>query len=128
MVANKLVINDEKTNLMVMGNKSNKVVREQVELKAGNFSIKPAKIGKLLGCELSDDLKWKQHIRDSEKSLLRQLTSRANGLAIIGSKTDFNTRLMIANGVFISKLCYLIQLLGGGLRKLSPALLTVTSK
>ena len=62
---------------------------------------------------MSDDLKWKQHIRDSEKSLLRQLTSRANGLAIIGSKTDFNTRLMIANGVFISKLCYLIQLWGG---------------
>ena len=113
MVANKLVINDEKTNLMVMGNKSSRVVREQVELKAGNFSIKPAKTGKLLGCELSDDLKWKQHIRDSEKSLLRQLTSRANGLAIIGSKADLNTRLMIANGVFISKLCYLIQLWGG---------------
>ena len=53
---------------------------------------------------------WKHHIRDSDQSLLKQLTSRVNGLAIVSSRADFDTRLMMANGLVMSKLCYLIQL------------------
>ena len=113
MVTNKLVINDDKTNLMVMGTKANRVGRGQVELQAGNHRILPAKTGKLLGCEISDDLKWRYHLRDSEQSLIRQLTSRVNGLTMLSSRADFDTRLMVANGLVISKLCYLIQLWGG---------------
>ena len=56
---------------------------------------------------------WKHHIRDSDQSLLKQLTSRVNGLAIVSSRADFDTRLMMANGLVMSKLCYLIQLWGG---------------
>ena len=55
MIANKLVINDDKTNLMVLGTKGNRVVREQVEIQAGRFTITPTKTARLLGCELSDD-------------------------------------------------------------------------
>ena len=113
MIANKLVINDDKTNLMVLGTKGNRVVREQVEIQAGRFTIKPAKTAKLLGCELSDDLKWRHHIRDSDQSLLKQLNSRVNGLSIVSSRADLETRLMVANGLVMSKLCYLIQLWGG---------------
>ena len=43
----------------------------------------------------------------------RQLTSRVNGLTLITSRADFNTKLMVANGLIISKLSYLIQLWGG---------------
>ena len=103
----------KKTNLMVLGSRKNKVVREQVLLKAGNYEIQPTSTGKLLGCELSDDLKWKYHIRDSNQSLIKQLTSRVNGLTMIASRADFTTRLMVANGLVMSKLCYLIQLWGG---------------
>ena len=113
MIANKLVINDDKTNLMVLGTKGNRVVREQVEIQAGRFTIKPAKTAELLGCELSDDLKWRHHIRDSDQSLLKQLNSRVNGLSIVSSRADLETRLMVANGLVMSKLCYLIQLWGG---------------
>ena len=45
--------------------------------------------------------------------MMRQLTSRVNGLSIITSKADFKTKLMAANGLVISKVCYLIQLWGG---------------
>ena len=113
MIANKLVINDDKTNLMVLGTKGNMVVREQVEIQAGRFTIEPAKTAKLLGCELSDDLKWRHHIRDSDQSLLKQLNSRVNGLSIVSARADLETRLMVANGLVMSKLCYLIQLWGG---------------
>ena len=45
--------------------------------------------------------------------MIRQLTSRVNGLSLITSRADFNTKLMVANGLVISKLSYLIQLWGG---------------
>ena len=48
MMANKLVINDDKTNLMVVGTKGNRVLRGQVEMQAGRFSIQPVKTAKLL--------------------------------------------------------------------------------
>ena len=50
---------------------------------------------------------------DSEQSTIRQLTSRINGLCMISSRADFNTKLMVANGIVMSKVCYLIQLWGG---------------
>ena len=45
--------------------------------------------------------------------MVRQLTSRVNGLAMITSKADFSTKLMVANGIVVSKVSYLIQLWGG---------------
>ena len=48
-----------------------------------------------------------------EHSIIRQLTSKVNGLTLITSRANFNTKLMVVNGLIISKLSYLIQLWGG---------------
>ena len=45
--------------------------------------------------------------------MVRQLTSRNNGLKKISANATFNTRLMVANGVVMSKLVYLITVWGG---------------
>ena len=45
--------------------------------------------------------------------MTKQLTSRVNGLCLISDLATFETRLMVANGIFMSKLCYLVQLWGG---------------
>ena len=45
--------------------------------------------------------------------MVRQLTNRINGLVKVSHCASFSTRLMVANGIFLSKLCYLIQLWGG---------------
>ena len=45
--------------------------------------------------------------------MIKQLTSRVNGLAMISSRADFRTKLMVANGIVMSKVCYLVQLWGG---------------
>ena len=113
MVANKLVINDDKTQLVVIGSRKVSELRNNVRLQAGNHIIQPSPTAKLLGGTISQDAKWKQHILGSEQSLVRQLTSRINGLCLISSRATFSTRLMVANGIVISKLCYLIQLWGG---------------
>ena len=62
---------------------------------------------------MCQDLKWKELISGSDKSLSKQLTSRVNGLVIVSSKAPFATRLSVANGIFMSKLCYLVQLWNG---------------
>ena len=76
--------------------------------------IVPTPSAVLLGGVVSQDGKWKQHILSSNQSLIAQITSRINGLSlIISPRATFPTRLMVANGIVISKLCYLIQLWGG---------------
>lgn len=107
MVSNKLVINDDKTNLVVMAKKNSEGSRQAVSLQAGEHTIQPLK---LLGCQISKDLKWKEHILTNEASVIRQMTSRVNGLCLVSHRATFGTRLMIANGIVISRLCYLFQL------------------
>ena len=86
MAANKLVINDDKTHLVVMGRKKMDRKRQEVTLQAGQHIIKPSCTEKLLGGIISQDLKWKEHIIGSEQSMIRQLTSRINGLCMISSR------------------------------------------
>ena len=62
---------------------------------------------------IHQDLKWAEHIQDNDESLIRGLTTRLSALKIIGKVATFSTRKMIADGIFISKLSYLISLWGG---------------
>ena len=112
MNANRLVINADKTHLMVMASRGNKA-REQVSINAGGFIICPSETEKLLGGILHQSLTWKQHIQGHKSSLMNQLCSRLNGLKKVCVNASFRTRLMMANGVFMSKLSYLITLWGG---------------
>ena len=119
---NKLVINADKTHLMVMGGKKFVEHRKQVTMMAGEFCIHPTETEKLLGGQIHQSLKWNQHIADSKASLISQLRSRNNGLKKISRNANFNTRLMVANGAVQSKLIYLITLWGGAPQYLLRAL------
>ena len=105
MVANKLIINDDKTHLVVMGKQGQGGQCDRVVLQAGVYSIQPVKSEKLLGCNISEDLKWKEHLITNSSSLMKQLTSRVNGLSLLSTRATFKTRLMVANGIVISQLC-----------------------
>ena len=75
MAANKLVINGDKTHLVVMGSKQSNNRRNSVQLSAGPYTILPTANEKLLGAQISQDLKWNHHILGSDDSLTKQLTS-----------------------------------------------------
>ena len=122
MNSNKLVVNPDKTHLMVMGTRKSAARRGEVSIQAGPFTILPTETEKLLGGQLHQSLEWNQHIRDNESSMVRQLTTRINGLKRISANATFNTRLMIANGVVMSKMVYLINLWGGAQQYLLKAL------
>jgi hypothetical protein len=113
MVANKLVINDDKTKLVVIGSRQASELRNQVRIEAGDHIVRPSSTATLLGATISQDAKWKDHILGTKQSLVSQLTSRINGLSLVSPRASFSTRLMVANGIVISKLCYLIQMWGG---------------
>ena len=69
----RLVINTDKTHLLVLGKKASADRRSMVSMQANEHSIRPSK---LLGCIVGDNLKWIQHILENEQSMVRQLTSQ----------------------------------------------------
>ena len=113
MAANHLVINADKTHLVVMGSKKTAARRHEVALQAGDHTIRHTRTEKLLGANICEDLKWREHLVSNEQSVVRQLTSRVNGLMKVCYRASKNTRLKVANGIFVSKLCYLVELWGG---------------
>jgi hypothetical protein len=128
MVSNKLVINADKTHLVVMGTRKSDNIRQEVSLVAGNHVIHPSETEKLLGCHIHQGLKWKEHIQTNKGSLIRQLTSCLNAIRKIAVNATFKTRLMAANAVFISVLSYLIPLWGACEGYLTRALQVIQNK
>ena len=128
MAANKLVINGDKTHLVIMGTKKTAARRQEVSVQADGHTIEPSSSEKLLGGVICENMKWKEHLLGSDQSLVRQLTSRMNGLTKVSSRAPFSTKLMVANGIFMSKLCYLIQLWGGCEKYLIQALQIIQNR
>ena len=122
MNSNKLVINPDKTHLMVMAGKKDAAKRMSVSIQAGAHNIFPTEKEKMLGGLLHQSLKWNTHIRDDRESLLNQLTSRINGLRKVCINGSFETKCMIANGIVMSKIVYLITVWGGAQQYLVNAL------
>ena len=120
MAANKLVINDEKTHLMVMAPRRLAGRRDEVLVQAGEFIITPSETEKILGIRIHQSMTWNQHVKDGEGALLKQLTTRVNGLRKLSHRGDKKTKLALANGIVISKLAYGLEMWGncqGYLRK-----------
>ena len=91
MESNKLVINANKTHLIVMGKNKVDKIRAEVSLVAGTHTIHPSETEKLLGCHIHQSLKWREHIQINESSLIRQLTSRLNALRKLAVNPPFKT-------------------------------------
>ena len=126
---NRLKLNDDKTHLLIMTTKQKqRILNIDIQINTPNEEIRPIKSEKLLGIYIQDDLKWSEYIQNHEKSLIKELTSRLNALRIISGAANFKTRLMIANGIFSSKLIFQISLWGGTEDYLLNALQIVQNK
>ena len=67
-------------------------------------------------------------MQDDKESLIRSLSTRLGALKVIGRVANFKNRKLIANGIFLSKLSYLIALWGGCNLHLLKALQTLQNK
>ena len=96
-----------------MGTRRHVHLRANAEVDTGSVTIKPAESGRLLGANVNQSLKWKQHLLDGDNSLIATLSKRLNALIKLTSRASFKTRLMLANAIFMSVLNYMIVLWGG---------------
>ena len=130
MTSNKLKLNGDKTHLMVMMNDAarRKNPNFQIQLDTGEKIVETSETEKLLGAQISQNLKWNQHIRDDEKSLIKSLNTRLNAFKKVSRIASFKTRKMIGNGIFISKLIYLIPLWSGCQDELLNSLQVIMNK
>ena len=87
--------------------------RELVKIDTGTVEIKPVETEKLLGLNIHQSLKWKEHVINNDKSLLKILRTRLSALKKISRNGTFKTRLMVANSCFLSILSYMIVVWGG---------------
>ena len=92
MAKNKLILNSDKTHLLVMTSSKRHRTHQDfgIYLNTGTDIIQPRFEERLLGANLSNDLRWNNHIRDTKASLINTLTSRINAL---------RRRKMVANGI-----------------------------
>ena len=116
MINNRLKLNDDKSHLIVISTSQARVRTQScnlVEIRTPTDVIKPSSHEKLLGCWVQDCLKWSVHIRDHQESLLRALATRYAAVKKVARITSFRDRKILAEGIFTSKLTYLIALWGG---------------
>ena len=133
MCSNDLKLNGDKTHLMLLSSERgwrSKLTDDSLTLitSASDSPVITTKNERLLGSVISQNLKWTEFILLNENSLIKQLVSRINALKVISHSANFQTRRMIANGIFLSKLVYLTPLWGGCESFLLRALQTVQNK
>ena len=82
MGKNKLVLNSEKTHLLVMSSSRNHLQHGNfgVTLDTGKEKIEPGTEERLLGATVSNDFKWSKHVSDGKKSLVSILAAKINAL------------------------------------------------
>ena len=110
---NRLVINNDKTHLLVMGSRKDGAAREMVSIKTGTVVVKPVDTEKLLGINIHQSLKWQEHVTNNKKSLITMLNSRLSALKRISRRASYMTRLMVGNACFMSIIVYMIAVWGG---------------
>ena len=110
---NKLVINNDKTHLLVMGSKKDEEARKMVYIDTGSVIITPVETEKLLGIKIHQSLKWKEHVISNKKSMITMLNTRLSALKRISRNASFLTRLMVGNSCFMSMIVYMVAVWGG---------------
>ena len=110
---NGLVINDDKTHLIVMGTRKNAESRKNVKVETGSVTIEPDKTERLLGIHIHESLKYQEHCRDNKKSMFNKIIPRMNALKRLSKNASFKTRLMVANATVMSVFTYMIVVWGG---------------
>ena len=108
MNQNKLVLNGDRTHLIVMDS-SQKHNNFNIVLDTGAEIIEPISDEKLLGAKISNNFLWNKHIRDDEFSMFRSLTSKINALFKISEISSFKTRKLVATGLILSTVTYIME-------------------
>ena len=76
-------------------------------------TIKVENYTRLLGSNVSNNLSWKDHLFTGEKALIPKIRQQLGALRTLAKVLPRKSRLLLTNGLIMSKVSYLIQLWGG---------------
>ena len=112
---NKLKVNDDKTHMLVMTTwqKRRLVDTDSTRINTPTSTVIPSSTERLLGAEVHHNLGWREHILDSDNSMVKSLNKRLGALKKVQKMASFKSRKLIAEGIFMSKLIYLMPLWAG---------------
>ena len=129
LTANKLKVNSDKTHLVVMcTDQRRRHHPANAKITTEHEVIEASETERLLGAHIHQGMKWTEYIRDNKNSLLYGLSQRLGGLKKISKPASFNARLTVANGIFMSKLTFMIPLWAGCQDYLIHALQVIQNK
>ena len=113
MHANKLVINSDKSHLIVMAGRGQIAARRMdVQVLADSDIVEQSESEKLLGGVIHNSGRWNEMIRNNKMSITSQLAGRLNALKKL-KNADFKSKLSITTAIIQSKIQYLLPLYGG---------------
>ena len=115
LTENRLCINTDKTHLLIMSTRQKRRRNRETLaiLDTGNEQIEPSRTETLLGFQVHESMTFSQYIMDGKDALIKILNKRIGALKKIRNAASFKAKLNIANGIFMSKILYLLPLYGG---------------
>ena len=111
MNSNGLKFNVEKTQLMTM-NPGQSRKNKDLCILFNNHLINQDESTKFLGIRISNNLRWNEYIQNSEDSLLNFCNMRLRALKLMSRQCDQKQRMLLANGMIISKITYCLSVWG----------------
>ena len=111
MDSNKLALNPDKTQLFVLTQNPN--IRNEIFLEVQPKRITHSPSIQYLGIAISHDLKWNEFLINNKNSLTKQLTKRISAIKKLRKYITFKQMKIIANGIFMSKFHYGMELWAG---------------
>ena len=111
---NQLALNTPKTRLFAITEDINTAQSLYIDGTNVNDVVRNKNTINILGIKVSNNMKINDHIIGGKDSLLNQLNSRINALKKLVKISDQKFSINLANGLFMSKLTYGIQVWGLG--------------
>ena len=86
-----------------------------------HMKVADSKNFRLLGSNLQPNIGWKMHLETGTKAVLPDIRKKLGSLKHLGTQIPFHSRKLLAEGLLISKLQYLISQWGGANQTLLTA-------
>ena len=119
------------TNYLTVNMKKTKLTETMIKQKRGRMAgpppelkivledntekvIKDEKFCRILGLNIQDHLTWQVHLESGCKALLPDIRKKIGALRNLGCRIPAGSRNILARGLVISKLSYLVSIWGGG--------------
>ena len=114
LTANRLKVNSDKTHLIVMTTEQKRRHHPTTaKVTTPTEVIEPTEAEQLLGAFIHQDMKWTEYLRNNDNSLLHCLNQRVGAMKRVAHAASFKARLTVANGIFMSKLIFMMPVWSG---------------